>query len=393
MAISIATNTSALDAAAAAASVSTSLETSMERLSTGKRINSASDDAAGVAIASRLSSEIRGTNQSIRNALDARALMDTAEGAHKEVENILQRMREIAVQAANDTNNTQDRLNMQKEINAMVNEMDRIAEATTWAGTNLLIGDGTSNSEKAFSFQVGAATGTQNQLNVAVKSLTASTLGLSALDLQATVLINDADITPNDSSIVYGFMHNNSGNFIAARDGNADSVSTMSFTVDVNGQTSTAFSFTSDTKLFGDTTGPTDANTLTVHNEIVAKINASTDLSALGISANVAGTGPARVSLLYAETRVFISTIDKGLKTINTQRAELGAVSNRLNHTVNNLTNMSANLSAARGGIEDADFALETTELAKNQILQQASTAMLAQANASKQNVLGLLRS
>ena len=392
MALSIATNTSALDAAAAAASVSTSLETSMERLSTGKRINSASDDAAGVAIASRLSSEIRGTNQSIRNALDAQALMDTAEGAHKEVENILQRMREIAVQAANDTNNTQDRLNMQKEINAMVNEVDRIAEATTWAGTNLLLGDGTSNSEKAFSFQVGAATGTQNQINVAVKSLTASTLGLSALDLQATVLINDADITPNGSSTVYGIM-NNAGNFLAARGGNADSVSTMSFTVDVNGQTSTAFSFTSDTKLFGDTTGPTDANTLTVHNEIAAKINASTDLSALGISANVAGTGPARVSLLYAETRVFISTIDKGLKTINTQRAELGAVSNRLNHTVNNLTNMSANLSAARGGIEDADFALETTELAKNQILQQASTAMLAQANASKQNVLGLLRS
>ena len=392
MALSIATNTSALDAAAAAASVSTSLETSMERLSTGKRINSASDDAAGVAIASRLSSEIRGTNQSIRNALDAQALMDTAEGAHKEVENILQRMREIAVQAANDTNNTQDRLNMQKEINAMVNEVDRIAEATTWAGTNLLLGDGTSNSEKAFSFQVGAATGTQNQINVAVKSLTASTLGLSALDLQATVLINDADITPNDSSTVYGFM-NNAGNFLAARGGNADSVSTMSFTVDVNGQTSTAFSFTSDTKLFGDTTGPTDANTRTVHNEIAAKINASTDLSALGISADVEGTGSGSVNLLYAETRVFISTIDKGLKTINTQRAELGAVSNRLNHTVNNLTNMSANLSAARGGIEDADFALETTELAKNQILQQASTAMLAQANASKQNVLGLLRS
>ena len=392
MALSIATNTSALDAAAAAASVSTSLETAMERLSTGKRINSASDDAAGVAIASRLSSEIRGTNQSIRNALDAQALMDTAEGAHKEVENILQRMREIAVQAANDTNNTQDRLNMQKEINAMVNEVDRIAEATTWAGTNLLLGDGTSNSEKAFSFQVGAATGTQNQINVAVKSLTASTLGLSALDLQATVLINDADITSDVGLTVYGFM-NNAGNFLAARGGNADSVSTMSFTVDINGQTSTAFSFTSDTELFGDTTGPTTANIRTVHNEIAAKINANTNLSALGISADVEGTGSGSVNLLYAETRVAVSTIDKGLKTINTQRAELGAVSNRLNHTVNNLTNMSANLSAARGCIEDADFALETTELAKNQILQQASTAMLAQANASKQNVLGLLRS
>ncbi|MDE0784535.1 MAG: flagellin [Planktomarina sp.] len=392
MALSIATNTSTLDAAAAAASVSKSLETSMERLSTGKRINSASDDAAGVAIASRLSSEIRGTNQSIRNALDAQALMDTAEGAHKEVENILQRMREIAVQAANDTNNTQDRLNMQKEINAMVNEVDRIAEATTWAGTNLLLGDGTSNSEKAFSFQVGAAKGTQNQINVAVKSLTASTLGLSALDLQATVLINDADITSDVGLTVYGFM-NNAGNFLAARGGNADSVSTMSFTVDINGQTSTAFSFTSDTELFGDTTGPTTANIRTVHNEIAAKINANTNLSALGISADVEGTGSGSVNLLYAETRVAVSTIDKGLKTINTQRAELGAVSNRLNHTVNNLTNMSANLSAARGCIEDADFALETTELAKNQILQQASTAMLAQANASKQNVLGLLRS
>ena len=391
MAISIATNTSALDAAAAAASVSTSLETSMESLSTGKRINSASDDAAGVAIASRLSSEIRGTNQSIRNALGAQALRDTAEGAHKEVENILQRMREIAVKAANDTNNTQDRLNMQKEINAMVNEVDRIAEATTWAGTNLLLGDGTSNSEKAFSFQVGAATGTQNQINVAVKSLTASTLGLSALDLQATVLINDADITSDAGLTVYEFM-NNAGNFLAARGGNADSVSTMSFTVDVNGQTSTAFSFTSDTELFGDTTGPTTANTRTVHNEIAAKINANTNLSALGISADVEGTGSGSVKLLYAKTRVAVSTIDKGLKTTNIQRAELGAVSNRLNHTVNNLTNMSANLSAARGGIEDADFALETTELAKNQILQQASTAMLAQANASKQNVLGLLR-
>jgi len=322
MAISIATNTSALDAAAAAASVSTSLETSMERLSTGKRINSASDDAAGVAIASRLSSEIRGTNQSIRNALDAQALMDTAEGAHKEVENILQRMREIAVQAANDTNNTQDRLNMQKEINAMVNEVDRIAEATTWAGTNLLLGDGTSNSEKAFSFQVSAATGTQNQINVAVKSLTASALGLSALDLQATVLINDADITSDAGLTVYEFM-NNAGNFLAARGGNADSVSTMSFTVDVNGQTSTAFSFTSDTELFGDTTGPTDANTRTVHNEIAAKINASTDLSALGISADVEGTGSGSVKLLYAKTRVAVSTIDKGLKTINIQRAEL----------------------------------------------------------------------
>lgn len=138
MALSIGTNNSALNAAAAASSVNRSMEVSMERLSTGKRINSASDDAAGVAIASRLTAEIRGTNQSIRNALDGQALIATAEGAHKEVENILQRMREVAVQAANDTNNTQDRLNLQSEMDAMVTEIDRIAGATTWANTELL---------------------------------------------------------------------------------------------------------------------------------------------------------------------------------------------------------------------------------------------------------------
>ena len=127
MALTVATNTGALMAQAAASSVNRDMETSMERLSTGKRINSASDDAAGVAIASRLSSEIRGTNQAIRNALDAQAMIDTAEGAHAEVENLLQRMREVAVQAANDTNNANDRTALQAEMTQLTAEIDRIA--------------------------------------------------------------------------------------------------------------------------------------------------------------------------------------------------------------------------------------------------------------------------
>ena len=157
MALAIATNNSALQAAAAASSVNSSMETSMERLSTGKRINSAADDAAGVAIASRLSSEVRGTNQGIRNALDGQALIDTAEGAHREIENLLQRMREIAVQASNDTNNAQDRANLQAEMDAMVTEVDRIAKATTFAGLSLLNGNaaGDADSNAAVSFQVG----------------------------------------------------------------------------------------------------------------------------------------------------------------------------------------------------------------------------------------------
>ena len=142
MALKIGTNVASLQASAAASSVNRDLETSMGRLSTGKRINSASDDAAGVAIASRLSSEIRGTDQAIRNALDGQAMIDTVEGGHKEVENILQRMREISVQAANETNSLQDKSNLQTEMDALKTEIDRIASVTTWAGQSMMASGG-----------------------------------------------------------------------------------------------------------------------------------------------------------------------------------------------------------------------------------------------------------
>ena len=288
MALAIATNNAALNAGASASSVNRDMETSMARLSSGKRINSASDNAAGVAISSRLLAEIRGTDQAIRNSLDGQALIDTAEGAHKEVENILQRMREVGVQAANDTNNDQDRSNLQAEMDAMLTEIDRIAGTTTWAGASLMADDTTAT---VFSFQVGAATGTQNQISVSINGMNGDALALSTGGTSA-LFVTDED---------------------------AD------------------------------------------------------------------GTG-------QGEALAAVTLIDTAIKNVNIQRSELGAVSNRLNHTVNNLTNISSHLSAARGGIEDADFALETTNLAKNQILQQASTAMLAQANASKQNVLSLLQ-
>jgi flagellin len=176
MALAIATNTAALNAAASASSVNRDMETSMARLSTGKRINSASDDAAGVAISSRLSAEIRGTDQAIRNSLDGQALIDTAEGAHKEIENILQRMREVSVQAANDTNNSQDRANLQAEMDAMIVEVDRIASTTTWAGENLM----QDSTGTAFSFQVGAATGTENQIRISIEGMGSKNLGLAA---------------------------------------------------------------------------------------------------------------------------------------------------------------------------------------------------------------------
>tara|TARA_B100000497_G_scaffold100068_1_gene113351 strand:- start:726 stop:1577 length:852 start_codon:yes stop_codon:yes gene_type:complete len=282
MALSIGTNDGAMRASQAASIAARGMEASMERLSTGKRINSAADDAAGVAISSRLSAEVRGTNQSVRNALDGQALVATAEGAHKEVENILQRMRELAVQAANGTNNADDITNLEAEFTALSTEITRIGETTTWAGKALTGTDAT-----AFSLQVGSGTATQNQITVTINSIKSADIGNGTDKLSDVVTAGLDDLT---------------------------------------------------------------------------------------------------------ETMAAIVVIDDAIKEVNTQRSELGAISNRLNHTVNNLTNMSTNLSSAQGRIQDADFALETTELAKNQILQQASTAMLAQANASKQNVLGLLQ-
>jgi flagellin len=266
-------------AQAAASSVNKEMEISMARLSTGQRINSAADDAAGVAIASRLTSEIRGTNQAIRNAMDAQALIDTAEGAHKEIENILQRMRELAVQAANDTNDTTDRTNLDTEFHSLMDEIDRISDVTEWAGQSLLNG----NVSAGFTFQIGSGTATADSVTVTIDTMATSVIGTTA------------------------------------------------------------------------------------------------NVSAIGLST-------------LASADYAIDVLDEAIQTVNNQRATLGSYSNRLDHTVANLTNVSTNLQSGLGRIQDADFAEETTTLAKTQILQQASTAMLAQANASKQNVLSLLQ-
>lgn len=273
MALQINTNLGALMASAAASGVNRSMETSMERLSTGKRINTAADDAAGVAIASRLTASIRGINQAMRNASDAQALIDTAEGAHNEIVNILQRMREISVQAANDTNDEVDRSNLQLEYDALTAEIDRIANVTTWAGKKLI------DEEQTFNFQIGADVSEYDSIEVETTPMTASDLEVD--------------------------------------EGELDS---------------------------------------------------------------------------FENAEEAIEALDTAIDEVNEARAALGAVSNRLDHTVSNLTNIVTNLEAGRSRIEDADFAAESTNMAKTQILQQAATAMLAQANASKQGVLQLLQ-
>jgi len=399
MALAIATNNAALNAAASASSVNRDMETSMARLSSGKRINSASDDAAGVAIASRLSSEIRGTDQAIRNSLDGQALIDTAEGAHKEIENILQRMREVSVQAANDTNNAQDRTNLQAEMDAMIEEIDRIAETTTWAGTNLMKDD-----NSVFEFQVGTAVGSANQIKVTIAGMTASDLdlsgtsGISKADFSisqqldgstAPVASDTLVLTPADADTADGVTEINIQHAAAS---NAGAVAKLTFdgvTVTLSGDAQAdVTALNSAFGNYGISAGvATDYNTADN-----AAHGGTPEVDYITLTVPEASTGTQLSVSSDDNARTSIGKIDDAIEDVNVQRSQLGAISNRLNHTVNNLTNISSNLSAAKGGIEDADFALETTNLAKNQILQQASTAMLAQANASKQNVLSLLQ-
>ena len=268
--ISINTNYGRLFASKSAGAAQKTMNTAMERLSSGLRINNAKDDAAGQGIATRLSAELRGIEMASRNASDAQAMIDTADGAHQEVHNMLLRMREIAVQAANGTLNDADRTALNEEVSALETEITSIANNTSFAGINL----GTSTAVK---FQIGANNG--------------DNLDHTFKDFDATTISADVDVLSTGSA------------------GNA------------------------------------------------------------------------------------ISTLDAAISLIATRRGELGALSNRLSSTIANLDNIAVNLSSARGRIQDTDFAKETSNLAKSQIMQQAATAMLAQANASKGTVLTLIQS
>ena len=405
MALTVATNNGSLTAQAAASSVNREMSIAMERLSTGKRINAASDDAAGVAIASRLSAEITGTNMAIRNAMDGQAMIDTAEGAHIEVTNILQRMRELAVQSANDTNSAVDRSNLQTEISQLSTELDRIAQVTSWAGKALLNGTTTGSAapsnatDVTFTFHVGANSGSENQVTATIQAVSAAKLGLDSNQV--------ADIS---TTLAYS--------------GSTDSVAANwagTVTVGTAGSGTTA---DTEAKLtFADhTTGPTtagDSLLITLEGQTVTVDISADDLlnynllkkegkaqltvdhiNAAGISGITASRSGGVVTITKANLDITtqatatssITKIDAALATINTQRATMGALSNRLESTISNLTSISNNLMSGKGRIEDADFAQETSTLAKTQILQQASTAMLAQANAMKQNVLSLLQ-
>ena len=380
MALSVATNTGAMMAQAAASSVNKEMEVSMERLSTGKRINSAADDAAGVAIASRLTAEVKGTNMAIRNAMDGQALIDTAEGAHIEVTDILQRMRELAVQAANDTNDANDRNNLEKEYVQLVTEIDRIAEVTTWAGKSLLNGSGAGAGNATFNFQVGSKTNSADSVTATI-----ATMRASVLDIASTYAGTDS--TASASTVVGTGLVITSNNVASTKltMTAAASATAQSLSIDIDGST---VSYTASSTNKASAVGTRLASGINA----LSGYTATATAGVITITKTTATTSTTVSLDSMSAAQTMIGKIDTALQTVADQRATLGALSNRLDSTVSNLTNVSSNLQAGVGRIEDADFALETTNLARTQILQQASTAMLAQANASKQNVLSLLQ-
>ena len=263
----------------------------MEQLSTGKKINSAADDAAGLAISSRMTAQIRGLDQAVRNANDGISMVNTAEGAMVEVTAMLQRMREITVQSANGTTAADDRTYLNKEYQALATEIERVAQNTQWNGRDILTGSAASTSSSAVSFQVGA-NGAQT----------------------ISVTIGDISSTGNST--------------------------------------------------FG-------------------------ALQSSGASGSIATTTAASAQTVATST---LTALDAAIKDISTKRADLGAVSNQLTHAVDNLTSIKINAEESRSRILDTDYAQATSELARTQIIQQAGTAMLAQANQLPQTVLALLQ-
>ena len=354
------------------------LATSISRLSSGLRINSAKDDAAGLAISERMTSQIRGLNQAVRNSNDGISLAQTAEGALAEIGNNLQRIRELAVQSANATNSASDRSAIDVEVQQLVAEIDRVANTTDFNGTKLLDGSFASQA-----FQVGANV---NE-TITVASIVDANVANLGTDTKAQVTgaaataftaITAGHLTINGTSvgaIAAGASATERASQIR------DAVNSVADTTGVyaTNDTATTVTLTGGVPVvvaFGGATATTAITGLTAATTATATVTGFTGLSVSTVpGANLA-----------------ITSADAALTAVNSARATLGAVQNRFESVISNLSSASENLSAARGRIQDADFAMETASLTRAQILSQAGTAMVAQANSLPQSVLSLLQ-
>ncbi|WP_018880599.1 flagellin [Thioalkalivibrio sp. ALE30] len=430
------------------------LAQSLERLSSGLRINSAKDDAAGLAIAERFTTQIRGLNQAVRNANDGISFSQTAEGALGTIGDALQRIRELAVQSSNDTNSAQDRQALNNEVQQLIAEVGRVADATEFNGQKILDGtlsdltfqvganqgqtisvDGVDarTSQLGAATDVGSAIAASDLETLADLSINGAEVDLSNIDENSTTqdIVNAINAVSADSEVFASvasqtvaddFTFNNElaggqtatltiNNVNITLDDSDDLASTIAKINDVSAQTGvtaaddgglvlTSSSSSIEISEAGDADvlGGIDETFLAgieLSTEVDGAINvqggADGDLGLDDIDPENSVLGEVNV-LTFDNAQSALQTLDFALQQVNGLRAELGAVQIRFENTINNLEISSENLSAARSRIQDADFAAETAELTRAQVLQQAGTSVLSQANAVPQNVLALLQ-
>jgi len=386
MAQVINTNIASLNAQRNLNSSQSALNTSLERLSSGLRINSAKDDSAGLAISERMTSQIRGLNQAARNANDGISLAQTAEGALKEIGNNLQRIRELAVQSRNATNSDDDRAALQTEAAQLKAEINRVATQTSFNGTKLLDG---SFSNKAF--QVGANQGETisissivNANDTALGTYTRATVTGAAASAFTAITAGHLTIDGGNGKGAISVGAIAADTTAAERAGSIrDAINSVSDQTGVYAVNDTA---TTVTLVSTSGTGITIAHAGATSTVAETGLTASTT-----VTASYTGFNTLDISTV-AGADTAMQSMDAALKAVNSARGELGAMQNRFSSVVANLQSTSENLSASRSRIQDADFAAETAALTRGQILQQAGVAMLAQANALPNNVLSLLR-
>jgi flagellin len=364
------------------------LATSLQRLSSGLRINSAKDDAAGLAISERFTTQIRGMDQAARNANDGISLSQTAEGAMAEIGNNLQRIRELAVQSRNATNSASDRAALNAEAQQLKDEIDRVAGTTNFNDVKLL--DGSFQNQ---SFQVGANQGETIDISGIVDARSSA---LGTWTSASTTTYSQTTAAATATAFATGVSLDINGVTITTADGAADAAAATAALVAAFDAAKALPANTALANVTMDATGAitsTDESLTLANLTNVSGVTAGTTDGTATVVAGTAQTGFASLDISTAAgADAAMLAMDGALTAINTARADMGAIQNRFTSVVANLSTSSENLSAARSRIQDADFAKESAQLSRNQILQQAGTAMLAQANQSTQGVLSLLR-
>ena len=355
------TNVSALNTYSRLTAANASKSNSLSKLSSGLRINKAGDDAAGLAISEKMKGQIGGLSQAKSNAQDGISLIQTAEGALNETHSILGRMRDLAVQSSNGTLSDDDRSAINKEYTALSDEIDRIRDTTEFNTKSLLTGEG--DVAKSFTFQIGA--NANQTMSVSITNMSSKALKVIGLDLTQAFATSDIDAA-KDKAVAAAFKADTTTKYAA--DGKVDAAAGK-----------TVADLQSDIDTAADDAAKATAQK--TYDDALATFTASDEGKAAAAAAETA----------IVENNP-ITKIDKAIKAVSAQRADLGAAQNRLEHTINNLGTTQENLSEANSRIRDVDMAQEMMSFTKSNILSQAATSMLAQANSMPNSVLSLLQ-